>query len=75
MIMAACGVGLTLFVGLISAIVWLSKARKKQVKAEVENKALREGNAQRVKADAIMAEPVADESAWIESRQLHNDAD
>ncbi len=65
LIVAAGSVGLVLLVGLIITIYWLSKARKGQVKAEAEATALREGNAKRVDADKIMAEPVADESAWL----------
>ena len=62
---AACSAGLLLVVGLVSSIIWLSKSRKAQVKAEIQVKALTEGMEKRNEADAIMAEPVADESAWL----------
>jgi len=65
LIVAAGSVGLVLFTGLIAAIFWLSKARKAQVKAESKAEALSKGAELRKNADKIMAEPVADESAWL----------
>lgn len=64
-IVAAGTVGLTLLAGLVAAIIWLSKSREKQVKAETNLKNLTTSLENRDEADAIMAEPVADESAWL----------
>lgn len=74
--MSAVGVGLTLLVGLVTAIVWLSKSRKKQVKAEIQVDALMKAQEVRSEADVIMAEPVADESAWLDAaaRRLRDDS-
>ena len=57
--------GFVLFVALVALIIWLSKSREKQVKAELQRDALIKGAEVRNAADKIMAEPVADEAAWL----------
>lgn len=65
LIVAAGSVGLVLLVGLVAAIFWLSKARKAQAVAETKTDALEGALELKHEGDKIMAEPVADESAWI----------
>lgn len=59
------GVGMALLAALIATIVWLSKSRKAQVRAEATSDALKIAKELRHEADKVMAEPVADERAWL----------
>ena len=54
---------LLLFVIILS--VWLSTARKKQVQAEAATKALTGAQEVQREGNKVMAEPVADELAWL----------
>lgn len=65
LIVSAGSIGLALLVGLVAAIFWLSKARKAQVVAESKSNGLEKALELKHEADKIMAEPVADESAWL----------
>lgn len=66
---------LLLFVIILS--VWLSTARKKQVQAETATKALTGANEVQREGNKVMAEPVADELAWLAAARdrLRDDGD
>jgi beta-lactam-binding protein with PASTA domain len=54
-----------LLVAVVSLIVWLSTARKKQVQAEAVSEALKGAKEVQSVGNKVMAEPVADELAWL----------
>ena len=62
---AAIAVGLVLLVALVASVIWLSKARTDQVKAETKSKALEAGKDRRRVGEKIMAEPTAFEPEWF----------
>lgn len=63
----AIGAALALLLALIGLVIWLSKSRSDEVRAEAAVDALKKANDIEDKADEIMAEPVADESEWLKS--------
>lgn len=67
MTQAIAAVVVTLLVAVVSLIVWLSTSRKKQVQAEAATKALTGANEVQREGNKVMAEPVADELAWIDA--------
>ncbi len=50
---------------LVTVTVWLAKSRSAQVKAQTQNESLVQNQERHSEADKIMAEPVADEDAWL----------
>lgn len=66
-----------LVIALIAAIFSARSARVAQAKAEVSRDSLVKGQEVQSVADQIMAEPVADESAWLADldRRLHDGGD
>lgn len=77
MTQAIAAVVVTLLVAVVSLIVWLSTARKKQVKAEAATAALTGAHEVQREGNKVMAEPVADELAWIDAARdrLRNGSD
>lgn len=67
MTQAIAAVVVTLLVAVVSLIIWLSTARKKQVQAEAATKALTGAHEVQREGNKVMAEPVADELAWIDA--------
>lgn len=67
MTQAIAAVVVTLFVAVVSLVVWLSTARKKQVEAETATKALTGAHEVQREGNKVMAEPVADEAAWLDA--------
>lgn len=67
MTQAIAAVVVTLLVAVVSLIIWLSTARKKQVQAEAVTKALTGAHEVQREGNKVMAEPVADELAWIDA--------
>ncbi len=65
MTQAVAGAALVLLIAVVALVVWLSRSRTNEIQAETEATALREGERQSHAADEIMAEPVADEHAWL----------
>lgn len=65
MTQAIAAVVVTLLVLIIALAVWLATARKKQVQAETATKALTGAQEVQHAGNKVMAEPVADESAWL----------
>ena len=65
MTQAIAAVVVTLLIAVVSLVVWLSTARKKQVEAEAATAALKEAGKVQREGNKIMAEPVADELAWL----------
>ena len=59
------GVGLGGAALLIVLVVWLSRARSAQVRAETKADVLQKGVERKKNADKVMSEPVADEVAWL----------
>ena len=67
MTQAIAAVVVTLLVAVVSLIIWLSTSRKKQVQAETATKALQGAHEVQREGNKVMAEPVADELAWLDS--------
>lgn len=65
MTQAIAAVVVTLLVAVVSLIIWLSTSRKKQVQAEAATKALTGAHEVQREGNKVMAEPVADELAWL----------
>lgn len=75
MTQAIAAVIVTLFVALVASIIWVSISRKKQVQAETATKALKGAKEVQHEGNKVMAEPVADELAWLAAaRQRLRDA-
>lgn len=75
MTQAIAAVIVTLFVALVASIIWVSISRKKQVQAEEATKALKGAKEVQHAGNKVMAEPVADELAWLAAaRQRLRDA-
>ena len=79
MTQAIAAVVVTLLVLIIALAVWLATARKKQVQAEAATKALTGAHEVQHEGNKVMAEPVADEDAWLaaarERARLRDDGD
>lgn len=56
---------LLLFGVIIILVIWLTKSRDRAIKAETISVALIKGNERSHEANKVMAEPIADESAWL----------
>lgn len=67
MAQAVAALVVTLVAAVVALIVWLSTARKKQVQAETATKALTGAKEIQREGNKVMAEPVADELAWIDA--------
>lgn len=67
MTQAIAAVVVTLLVAVISLAIWLATARKRQVQAETATKALTGAQEAQHAGNKVMAEPVADESAWLDA--------
>ena len=75
MTQAIAAIVVTLLVTVVSLAVWLSTSRKKHVQAETATKALQGAKEVQNAGNKVMAEPVADELAWlVAARQRLRDA-
>lgn len=76
MIQAIAAVAVVLLIAVVSLVIWVSASRKKQVQAEVATKALTGAQEFQREGNKVMAEPVADELAWIDAarERMRNDS-